>query len=138
MALTSAMYFKGKWVYTFEDARPGTFFTKNGPVEASMMNMKRKFRWAKLGNFAEWVAIPYESSDSLVIILPNKDQNVENVINMINGNDIDGIMRGIDSESTKANVNITLPKFRLESTTSLVEPLKKVLLNDFLFYHYNL
>lgn len=126
MALASSIYFKGKWVYTFEDAKPGTFFTKTGPVEAKMMNIKKKFRWGKLGNYAEWVALPYESSDSLIIILPNRQQNVDDVINLIDGNDIDEIMQGIDSESTKANVNITLPRFRLESTSSLVEPLKKV------------
>lgn len=126
IALTSAIYFKGKWVYTFGQATPGTFYTPNGPIQSQMMNMKRKFRWGKIGNYAEWAAMPYESGDALVIILPNRDQTVDNVINLMGSRDIDSIMRGIDSESTKANVNITIPKFKLESTTNLVEPLQRV------------
>ena len=126
MAMTGALYFKGKWAYTFENAKPGRFFSSNGPVEASMMNMKKKFHWGKLGNYAEWIAIPYESSDSMVIILPNENRNVDDVINTVSDQDMDEIMKGIDSESTNANVNVTLPKFRMESTTSLIEPLKKV------------
>lgn len=126
IALTSAIYFKGKWVYTFGPSSPGIFNTPNGPVQTQMMNMKRKFRWGKIGNFAEWAAMPYESSDALVIILPNKDQSVDSVIAQMGSRDVDSIMRGIDSESSKANVNITLPKFKLQSTTSLVEPLQNV------------
>lgn len=126
IALTSAMYFKGNWVYTFHPAKPGIFNAPNGPVEVQMMNMKRKFRWGKIGTMAEWVALPYESSDSLVIILPNEGQKIDDVINSLSYRDLDDVMYGIDSENTRAEVNITLPKFKLESTTSLVEPLQKV------------
>lgn len=91
--------------------------------------MKRKFRWGRLGDYAEWVAIPYESSDSLVIILPNPDRNIDVIIKGMTSKEIDNVMRDIDTESSKANVNITLPKFKLESTTSLITPLKKVIIS---------
>lgn len=127
IALTSALYFKGKFVYTFQKAQPGVFYAPDGAVGVEMMNMKRKFRWGRLGNYAEWVAIPYESSDSLVIILPNPDRNIDVIIKGMTSGEIDSVMRDIDTESSKANVNITLPKFKLESTTSLITPLKKVI-----------
>jgi len=126
MALASALYFKGKWVYTFEDARPGRFDSNNGPIETSMMTMKRKFSFGEIGSIAQWVALPYESSDSMVIILPNPGQNVDNVINSLSGQAIDQVIHEMESDDSRANVNITLPKFRMESTTSLVEPLKKM------------
>lgn len=126
IALTSAIYFKGNWVYTFKAATPGYFNTPNGQVTAPMMNMKRKFRWGKIDEIAEWVAIPYESSDSLVIILPNIGQDVDSVMNSMSSRDLDSVLRDIDSESSKANVNITMPKFKIESKTSLIEPLKRV------------
>lgn len=126
IALTSALYFKGKFVYTFQKAQPGIFHAPERAVQVEMMNMKRNFRWGKLGNYAEWVAIPYESSDSLVIILPNAGLNIDVIIRDMTSKDIDGIIQQLETESSKANVNVTLPKFKLESTTSLVLPLKKV------------
>lgn len=90
------------------------------------MTMKRKFHWGKIGNFAEWVAIPYESSDMLVIILPKSGANVDNVISSMSAVDLGNIIRDIDNDASKANVNLTLPKFKFESTTNLVEPLQRV------------
>lgn len=91
-----------------------------------MMSMKRKFHWGKIANFAEWVAIPYESSDMLVIILPKNGANVDNVMSSMSAVDLGNIIRDIDSDTAKANVNLTLPKFKFESTTNLVEPLQRV------------
>ena len=126
VALTSAIYFKGTFIYTFEDAQPGYFNSPSGRIQSKMMNMKRKFNWGRLGNSAEWVAIPYKSNDMLVIILPNKGKSVDDVISSVNPLDIGNMVENVDSESTKANVNVTLPKFKLESTTNLVDPLQRV------------
>lgn len=126
VALANAVYFKGNWLYTFHPAQPGIFYAPQGTVQAEMMNMKRKFHWGKIGNIAEWVALPYESQDSLIIILPNIDQNIDNVINSMTYRQFDEVMFGIESESKRADVNITMPKFKLESTTGLVEPLQRV------------
>lgn len=126
IALTSAIYFKGKFVYTFQEAKPGIFHSQNGPTQTKMMTMKRKFSWGKVSNFAEWVAIPYESSDMLVIILPKNGANVDNVISSMSSVDLGNIIRDIETDTSKANVNLTLPKFKFESTTNLVEPLQRV------------
>lgn len=113
-------------MYTFQEAKTGTFHAPNGQIQTKMMTMKRKFHWGKIGNFAEWVAIPYESSDMLVIILPKNGANVENVISSMSAVDLGNIARDIESDASKANVNLTLPKFKFESTTNLVEPLQRV------------
>lgn len=126
IALTSAIYFKGKFVYTFQEAKNGLFQAPSGPLQTKMMTMKRKFHWGKIGNFAEWVAIPYESSDMLVIILPKNGANVDNVMSSMSAVDLGNIIRDMDSDTAKANVNLTLPKFKFESTTNLVEPLQRV------------
>lgn len=151
MALTSAIYFKGKFIYSFQEAQPGFFYSPTGPVNSKMMSMKRKFNWGTLGNFAEWVSIPYESSgesdeiiaignsfkplsfvsDALVIILPNKGFSIENVMTTMNVQDLGNLIEAIDSDSSRATVNLTLPKFKLESTTNLVDPLRRVIILDF-------
>jgi serpin B len=100
IALTSAVYFKANWIYKFNPAQPGTFYTPNGPIQVDMMNMKRKFRWGKLGEFAEWVAIPYESEDSLIIILPNRDQTLESVINIMEEKDLIDVLYDFDRDSS--------------------------------------
>lgn len=127
IALTSAIYFKGNWIYEFENAKPGPFHTVNGrTIEIPMLAMRRKFRWGKIGDYAEWAAIPYESSESFVIILPNEGVDIDTVINRMGPKELDDVLVGMDSESTKAKLNITMPKFKIEGTTSLIEPLKKV------------
>lgn len=70
--------------------------------------------------------MPYESQDSLIIILPNANYNVDTVINSLTYNEFDEVLYGIENEAKRADVNITLPKFKLESTTNLIEPLKRV------------
>lgn len=104
IALTSAVYFKANWIYKFNPATPGTFYTPNGPIRVEMMNMKKKFRWGTLGNYAEWAAVPYESEDSLVIILPNKNQTLDNVINIMREQDLADIMEGFDTDSSNVRI----------------------------------
>lgn len=134
IALTNAIYFKANWIYSFEDAVLGDFYTENGrAIRTPMLSMRRKFRWGNIGDYAQWAAIPYESSEAFVIILPNEGQNLDSVIDRMGIRELENIMNGIDVESTKAKLNITMPKFKIESTTSLIEPLKKVI---FLFILY--
>lgn len=126
VSLTSAVYFKGNWVYTFQPAVPGVFHAPGGDIQVQMMNQKRKYRWGKIRDIAEWAAMPYESQDSLVIILPNEGQKIDDVIEQITHREIDDIMYNMGNERSNADVNFTLPKFTIESTTNLVEPYQKV------------
>lgn len=113
IALTSAVYYKANFVYRFNPAQPGLFNTPSGQIQVDMMNMKRKFRWGKVGDIAEWVAIPYESEDSLIIILPNKNMNLENVIGAMNEDTFLDILYYFDRDST----NVRFWTFLLTSIT---------------------
>lgn len=104
IALTSAVYFKANWIFKFNPSSPGIFETPSGPVQVDMMNMKRKFRWGKMGDYAEWAAIPYESEDSLVIILPNRGQSLENVINIMNEKSLIDVLYEFDRDSTNVRI----------------------------------
>lgn len=133
LALQSALYFKGKFYFTFNASLPGDFFpVKGGPAQSvQMMTMDKKFRWGKINDttetpFAEWAAIPYMSDDSLLIILPNKDVDIDDAINRLTDDNMNVILENLGRDRFRAKVNFTMPKFKLQSTMSLVEPLKKV------------
>lgn len=100
ISLTSAIYFKANWIFTFHPAKPGPFQTPSGEKQAQMMNMKRKFHWGKVGDYAQWAEIPYKSEDSLVIILPNKEETVESVMTKMNHRTLSDILNDIDREDS--------------------------------------
>lgn len=127
IAMLSAIYFKGKFVYTFQPSKPGIFNSPSGPIPVQNMNMKQEFRYGKMHDVAEWVAMPYEGNDALVIILPFQNTTIDAVIEGLEYQYFRTILHGLDRDETKAKVNITLPKFKLSSFTNLVEPLKKVM-----------
>lgn len=108
MALTSALYFKSTWIYKFQPAKKGIFKGPKGDVEVEMMQMKQQFRWGKIDDYAEWVAIPYESEDSLVIILPNKNKTLDDVMTTFNERALTEIMYDFDRDSADVSSQFVL------------------------------
>lgn len=100
IALTSAMYYKDSWTYTFHPAGPRTFKTPTGDKTVDMMFMKKKFKSGNLGDYARWVAVPYESDDSLIIILPHENSTVDKVINQMDEQTFNQIMLDLDGDDT--------------------------------------
>jgi hypothetical protein len=64
------------------------------------VQFKRKYRWGKIGDIAEWAAIPYESEDSLIIILPNKDQTLDRLIQAMNEQVLVDVLYDFDRDSS--------------------------------------
>jgi serpin B len=88
-----------------------------------MMTLKKKLPYGTTNNNnAEWISIPYNSSDSMVVILPRENVGIDAVLKNFNADDI---INRLDSDSY-ANVNLSLPKFKVESTFSLVSPLQQM------------
>jgi serpin B len=51
LALTSTLYYKGKWIYEFPPAVPDFFTLENGrKVNVEMMNITKKYNYGKLGS----------------------------------------------------------------------------------------
>lgn len=158
MILSSTIYFKGDWLFEFENISQGVFNVPtvqggklkeeasqnvhpadstnplSSQVPVQMMQIKKKFHWGVFKNdsksgeeYAQWVSVPYNSTESMIIILPNEDKTLDETISAIKKDDISQIVK-IISERNSANavVDLTLPKFRIESALSLVPSLKKV------------
>ncbi|XP_055601008.1 serine protease inhibitor 42Dd-like [Uranotaenia lowii] len=127
MVLVNAIHFKGSWTHPFEtwNTMPAPFWTTaTESVEVSMMHLKKKFKY---GVFDELnmsaLEMTYSDSDvSMLILLPNDRDGLvkleENILNIDVG-DILGKMY-------KEEVNVALPKFKIEFDVELSETLKKL------------
>lgn len=129
MILSSAVYFKGGWIYKFNPAQPGIFYTVDDqPVAVPMMTLRKKLPYGSVRDMCDWVSIPYNSTDSMVVVKPRYPYKIEQVIQNLKPDDVNEIMEGLHRDNY-ANVNLTMPKFKADSTTNLVKPLQKMGIN---------
>lgn len=132
MVMSSAMYFKGDWLFSFPDVEGGTFNLDGGKkVSVDMMKIHfKKYHYGYLSDFnGEWLSIPYNSTETMLILLPNKTKNfkIDDFIQATPTSDITDIV-DIITESNRPStlVNITLPRFKIDTAFNLKKPLRKV------------
>jgi len=134
MILTSSMYFKGNWIFEFTPHSEPLMFKKSSfesfPV-TTIKSVYKKYHYGYLNdNNGEWLSIPYNSTEALLILLPNKTKNfnqMEDFIRATPSSDISDIMDIINGrQEPNTLVNITMPRFKIESSTNLKESLKKM------------
>jgi serpin B len=117
LVLTNAIYFDAAWQYPFakESTRNGDFHLLDGStITVPMMSHRAGFGYAK-GNGYQAVELPYDGKEiSMVILLPDagKFTTFENSMDFAKVSDI------IDNLKT-GDVDLTMPKFRFESSFSL-------------------
>lgn len=127
--MTSAVYFSAKWLYAFQPAANEIFYKSTGEQKpVKMMTINKKFNYGKINNDAEWISIPYDSAESMVIILPSPRVSLDNLIRGLSHNDFVNITENIYKEETQANVDITMPTFSISSIVSLVQPFREVII----------
>ncbi|KAJ3654859.1 hypothetical protein Zmor_014017 [Zophobas morio] len=120
LVLVNAIYFKGSWMHKFnkELTRTGAFYINDiDSVGVQMMHTKRRFYYTideTLG--AQILALPYSNEDlSMLIILPYEKNGIaelEKKLTSANLTEITQRMKHIE-------VNVTLPKFKIEQTIDL-------------------
>lgn len=126
MIMSSAVYFKGGWIYKFNPAPNGDFNTPAGRKSVPMMTLKKKLPYGTIGDMAEWISIPYNSTDSMVVILPKQQISLDGFIQNIDKSQINRIVDSIGTSDQYANINLTMPKFKIETSASLVKPLQQM------------
>ena len=94
MILTSAIYFKGQWLFYFNSTEQNEFTLPNKEkIQVESMKIRKKYHAGRFDNIdAKWAAIPYNSTEALVIILPNEDKTVDEVINQMDGSEMTEII----------------------------------------------
>uniref|UniRef100_A0A1I8Q6X4 Serpin domain-containing protein n=1 Tax=Stomoxys calcitrans TaxID=35570 RepID=A0A1I8Q6X4_STOCA len=125
--LVNAIYFKAKWRNPFSvtsTAKNNFKINSKQQVQVDMMYQDDKFKYADLPEYnAKALEMPYENSDlSMLLILPNEVEGLAQLESQLKGKDLNEIA----SKLTQADVDVFLPKFRIEFDIDLKEPLKKM------------
>lgn len=134
MVLVNAIYFKGDWVHKFDtkSTRPEPFWvTPNDSIDVPMMHIKKRFNYGVFEELdATGLEMKYVGSDiSMFIILPNKKDGLKKLEADLGSVDIASLAERLHS----TEVNVSLPKFKVEYEIKLKPLLKKVDLNTLLY-----
>lgn len=128
LVLVNAIYFKGNWADKFKvsDTRKEPFYLNdNDKIDVDMMHIKKKFRYSDDSNLdAKVLELPYENREvSMVIILPNQRNGLRDLEAKLASTDITSVVKNMQ----RIDVNVALPRFKIESTIQLNDALKEVI-----------
>ncbi|CAB3243946.1 unnamed protein product [Arctia plantaginis] len=126
--LVNAIYFKGNWQTPFKEY--GThdrdfFVTKDQNIKIPMMHQTDSFKFGDSDELdAKLLEMPYEGGEtSFVVVLPKQNDGIESLIEKLK--DPAAFPKARSTMHT-VDVQISLPKFKIETTTDLKEVLQKV------------
>lgn len=134
LILVNAIYFKGKWKHPFKVERTTSeefYLNENDTVDVQMMHITERFSIKFDENLnAQILELPYTNDNvSMVIILPNNRNGLEELEEKLPTIDL----MKITEDMSRPEVQVSIPKFKIEQTIELNEPLSKV---SFLFLIY--
>ncbi|KAH9495450.1 Leukocyte elastase inhibitor [Bulinus truncatus] len=120
MVLVNAIYFKGQWDKKFKesDTKPLPFKVSPGQTkDVPMMTITHEYSYTEDVDLKfTAIEIPYKGKHlGMVILLPDEDFGLENVINNLSWDKLKIILENLSFPGGK--VKLTLPKF--EMTTSM-------------------
>jgi len=130
--LLNAIYFKGTWASPFPKAatRDGPFQMAAGrQVVVPFMHRKTALPILRQPDF-QATAIPYQGDRlSMVILLPDKVDGLGALEKQLTGGNLGQWLAGLD-RAASGEVDLWLPKFKLETGCDLVAPCKALGIND--------
>ncbi|XP_068989079.1 serine protease inhibitor 3/4-like isoform X2 [Bombus flavifrons] len=138
LALVNAIYFKGQWKNKFDPK-----LTNDMPFHTSKVEVKNVPTMYRIGKYkygvlvdlnAKFVVIPYKGDEfSMVIILPNEIDGLSDVEKKLQNTSLKNII----SQGHEEEMELWLPKFKMESNLQLNDVLKKMGLTDAFTAHAN-
>jgi serpin B len=121
LVLTNAVYFNAAWASQFEKSvtRDGLFhLLDGGEVTVPMMFQMKSFKYAE-GTDYQAVELPYDGRQlSMVVLLPKSGQ-FEAFEAGLDGQQLQAIIGKLQN----SNVNLTMPRFQIESEFNLKQAL---------------
>jgi serpin B len=124
MFLINAIYFKGAWRARFDPSRTITapFHAVGGDQSATMMRRDGMMRWLQTADFTA-VDLPYgRGAYSMTVLLPLEAKRIEDVVASLQAPEWASAM----SRFSDTEVDLQLPRFRLEWERSLIPDLQSL------------
>lgn len=127
LVLVNAIYFKGNWANKFDKSKTKKqpfYLDDNNKIDVDTMHITKKFRFGENENLdAKILELPYENRDvSMLIILPNQRNGLKALEAKLATVDV----ATLANQLYTAEVNVALPKFKIESKIELNDVLKEV------------
>lgn len=126
LVLANAIHFKGEWLSPFQkgSTHPAPFEKAPGQmVQVPRMSQKRRFTIRQTED-AEALEMPCKGNDrSVHFILPKTRMGLASVENKLNIESLDKLLFG---EAPTEEVQLGLPKFKIESSQTLNQPLAQL------------
>ncbi|CAG7820064.1 unnamed protein product [Allacma fusca] len=126
--LVNGVYFKGQWKNKFDESNTSKqpfHLNEKESIEVDMMYKQAKFPYAYFDELdAHAVALPYKGDRlSMVIYAPLQINGLSKIEDALKNLSPSKVLQKFGSHS---DVEVSLPRFKVESTLSLVEPLKNL------------
>ena len=130
--LLNAIYFKGTWASPFQKSHTSDApFTVSAVkrIRVPFMHQKDKFKMLDEDDF-QAVDIPYEGKKlSMVILLPRTVDGLAKLEKQLSIQNLKGWLAKLDAGGAQ-EINLYLPKFKLETGYDLVSPCMKMGMKD--------
>lgn len=129
LALVSAVLFISKWATPFnkESTQKGEFYNlgANVPALIDTMTVRTKIRTTSVPELnAELIELPYANRTvSMYILLPDSVDGIDEMNEKLTLDNLNAAIKTMD-EQTPSNVQLFLPKFKIEAEYDLREPLE--------------
>ncbi|XP_053672893.1 serine protease inhibitor 2 [Anopheles nili] len=127
ITLINVIYFKGLWTFPFPEVANNVkpFYGSRGkPTSAQYMEQNGHFYYdnsAELG--AQILRLPYRGDKlAMYFILPNPDSSIKQVLDRINSESLHLALWYMEENE----VNVTIPKFKIDFSEQLSEPLQQI------------
>jgi serine protease inhibitor len=124
--LANAVYFKGKWSDPFDanDTHDRPFYLRDGSQKVVRMMSQSKTFTYRCGTGYQAVRLPYEGENlAMYVFLPDTNSSPEKLLHLMNGD----VWRRITKPGfADEDGDLQLPKFKLDYSVELVEPLQKL------------
>ena len=129
LVLTNAIYFKGTWEVPFEKSqtKAGPFHAGSEKQEVPLMNRHAAMSYAETPDY-QAIELPYKGREtSMLVWLPRKAEGLADLEKALSGAAIAATVKAMQSRVT---VDLTLPRFKVETESSLQEPLAALGMKD--------
>ncbi|GBP82041.1 Serine protease inhibitor 77Ba [Eumeta japonica] len=134
MVMSSSLHFRGQWHFTFNESKTTIefFYDEHGNItgEVVMMHQRNRFPLANIKEMGAYVLeLPFGSRGKycLLILLPSPGKTVTDVYKTLTAFPIKDIFyRMYNDTQNYENIDVRIPRFRINNDIVLKEPLQNM------------